>query len=459
MRRLILSLTAAVFVLPAAVLAQQPAKSDPLQEYAYATAVQAYIYALAPDGMYRRLSEEVLDPKTRKAGFNAFAHTSELSSPTLVLFPAPNVDTLYSTAWLDVRTEPAVLTAPDTGGRYWTAQILDFDSNTITNFGARLDGTKAGTFAVVGPGWKGKLPEGVTRSVTSPTGFVAVLLRVLVNGPEDLKTAVGYQKRFTLAALSRHAKGQTGPATDAIEGMPLYKADSPAERLAMLDRLLKLNPVRPGEDALMSQFATLGVGPGKVMVQTKPSGDALKRAFDAADRVIDEAGPKTGVMNNGWLAVPTGMGAYGSDYLQRASVWRGGALAQLPEEAFYPSALDDADGKPLDGSKGRYTVHFPAGQLPPTKFFWSISMYDRKDFNLVENPIKRYSIGDRTAGLHYGKDGSLTLYVQRESPGKDKESNWLPAPDRPFYMTMRMYGASEKALDGTWKMPTVVREK
>lgn len=150
----------------------------------------------------------MLDPKTRKAGFNAFAHTSELCSPTLALFPAPNVDTIYSTAWLDVRNEPAVLSAPGTDGRYWTAQVLDFDSNTLTNFGARLDGTKAGTFAVVGPGWTGKLPEGITRSVQSPTGFVAVLLRVLVNGPDDLPTAVGFQKQFTLAALSRHTQGR-----------------------------------------------------------------------------------------------------------------------------------------------------------------------------------------------------------------------------------------------------------
>jgi hypothetical protein len=153
------------------------------------------------------------------------------------------------------------------------------------------------------------------------------------------------------------------------------------------------------------------------------------------------------------------MGTYGSDFLQRAAVWRGGALAQLPQEAFYPSVLEDSDGQPLDGSKGRYNVHFPAGQLPPTRFFWSISMYDLKDFNLVENPIKRYSIGDRTAGLQYGKDGSLTLYVQKDSPRKDKESNWLPAPDRPFCMTMRLYGASEEALDGTWKMPTVASER
>jgi hypothetical protein len=409
--------------------------------------------------MYRRLSEEVLDPKTRKAGFNAFAHTSELSSPTLALFPAPNVDTVYSTAWLDVRSEPAILSTPDTAGRYWTAQVLDFDSNTITNFGARLDGTKAGTFAVVGPGWSGKLPEGITRSVQSPTGFVAVLLRVLVNGPDDLPAAVGFQKQFTLAALSRHTQAQTGPASEVIEGIPIYEADTPAERLAVLDRLLKLNPVRPGEEALMSQFATIGVGPGTVLLPTRPSEETLQRAFEDANTIANDAGPRSGVKRNGWLAVPKGMGTYGFDFLQRAAVWRGGALAQLPQEAFYPSVLEDSDGRPLDGSKGRYTIHFPAGQLPPTRFFWSITMYDLNDFNLVENPIKRYSIGDRTSGLKYGKDGSLTLYVQKDSPGKARESNWLPAPDRPFYMTMRLYGASDEALDGRWKMPTVALVK
>lgn len=414
------------------------------------------MHALAPDGMYRRLSEEVLDPTTRKAGFDAFAHVSELATPEKALFRAPNNDTLYSTAWLDVRTEPVILSAPDTAGRFWAAQVMDFDSNTLTNFGARLDGTKAGAFAVVGPGWKGELPKGVTRSVKSPTGSLLVLLRVLVDGPTDVPTAARIQKQFTLAALSQYAKGQTGPATDTIEGLPIYKADTPAERLAVLDRLLKLNPVRSGEDALMSQFAGIGVGPGKVQLTVEPNAATLARAEADAMKAIDAAGPRIGTVTNGWLVMAKGIGAYGTDYLQRASIWAGGPLANFAEDSLYPSALLDADGKPLDGGKGRYTPRFPAGQLPPAEFFWSVTMYDWKSGMLVKNPIDRYSVGNRTRGLDYGKDGSLTLFVQKDSPGQERDANWLPAPDAPFYLSLRLYGPKPAALYGDWKPPPLV---
>jgi hypothetical protein len=438
---------------------ESESKADPLQPLAHAAAVQAFVYAHAPDGMYRRLSAEVLDPKTRKAGFDAFRHFSELSTPEKAPFRAPNNDTLYSTAWLDCRAEPVILSAPDTVGRYWTAQVMDFDSNTLTNFGARLDGTKAGTFAVVGPGWKGELPKGVTRAVKSPTGFVLVLLRVLVDGPNDAPAAAKLQQQFTLAALSRHRDGKTGPASDSEDRVPLYAAATPAERLAVLDRLLKLDPVRPGEEALMSQFAGIGIGPSKVLLAAKPKDDTLARAEADAMRAIEAAGPNIGRVVNGWLVMSKGIGSYGSDYLQRASVWMGGPLANLPEESLYPSAIVDADGKPLDGRTDRYTITFPAGQLPPVEFFWSVTMYDRKTGMLVKNPIGRYSLGNRTRGVEYGKDGSLTLYVQKDSPGGVRDANWLPAPDGEFYLSMRLYGPKPAALSGGWKPPPLTPVK
>jgi hypothetical protein len=434
-------------------------KPDPLQPLAQAAAMQAFVYSHAPDGMYRRLSTEVLDPKTRMAGFDAFFHFSELSTPDKAPFRAPNNDTLYSTAWLDCRAEPVILSTPDTSGRYWTAQVLDFDSNTLTNFGARLDGTKAGTFAVVGPRWNGELQKGVTRSVKSQTGFVLVLLRVLVDGPDDVPNAAKLQKQFTLAALSRHRDGETGPASDEVDRIPLYAATTPAERLAVLDRLLKLDPVRPGEEALMSHFAGIGIGPGKVLLEAKPHDEVLARAEAEAMKAIEAAGPKIGTMMNGWLVMSKGIGSYGSDYLQRASIWAGGPLANFPEESLYPSAIVDADGKPLDGRNGRYTLTFPADQLPPVEFFWSVTAYDRVTGMLVKNPIDRYSLGNRTRGVEYAKDGSLSVYVQKDSPGKDREANWLPVPDGPFYLSMRLYGPKPAALNGGWKPPFLILAK
>lgn len=433
-----------------------PVQQKSLQPLAYSTAVQAFLYAHAPIGMYQRFSDEVLNPETRKFGVDVFHHFSELSTPEKAPFRAPNNDTLYSTAWLDVRTEPVILAAPDTAGRYWTAQVMDFDSNTLTNFGARLDSTKASEFAVVGPSWQGELPQGVSRSVKCPTGFALVLLRVLVDGPDDVAAASKLQSQFTLASLSKHAVGGTGPSSDAIDGVPILRANSSSDRLAALDFLLNLNPTRVGEESILTQFALIGVGSKKSPLSTKPSEAVLARAEADALKAIEAAGPRIGKFANGWLVMSENIGAYGFDYLQRSSIWAGGPLANFPEESLYPSAITDVDGIPLDGSTGRYKLHFPAGQLPPVEFFWSLTMYDRNTGMLVKNSMNRYSLGNRTRGMEFERDGALSIYIQHESPGKDKESNWLPAPSGPFYLSMRLYGPKISALNGEWKVPPLL---
>jgi hypothetical protein len=447
--------------LPNKTSANQPPSSgdaEGLERVIHATAVQANIYGYATMGMYERLSREVLDPQTRQFHWNEFRHYTNLSTPEVAPFRAPNNDTLYSIAWLDVRNEPVVLSAPATDERYWCAQVLDFDSNTLTNFGARLDGTKAGQFAVLGPNWKGDLPSGLTRSIQSPTGFVLILLRVLVDGPKDLAAAVRIQSQFTFAPLSQNSGQQQAQSATVSDSVPLFKASSPAERMKVLDRLLKLDPQRVGEEALLTQFAGIGLGPGKAQLVTQPGLETLARAEADALAAIRAAGPKTGTLVNGWLVMSEGIGTYGFDYLQRASVWEGGPLANVPEESLYPSAIVDSTGLPLDGKQNAYTIHFPPGQLPPVDFFWSVTMYDRETGMLVANPIDRYSIGNRTPGLKFGEDGSLTIYLQHAKPAQDQQSNWLPAPSGPFYLSMRLYGPREEARNGQWKPAPIVRK-
>lgn len=431
---------------------------DGPEQAAYAAALQANIYGYATMGMYQRLSREVLDPETRQYRWNEFRHYTSLSSPEVAPFRAPNNDTLYSIAWLDVRKEPVVLRAPETDKRYWCAQVLDFDTNTLTNFGARIDGTKAGQFAVLGPNWKGALPSGVTRSIQSPTGFVLVLLRVLVDGPKDLATAVGVQSQFSFAPLGQFSGQKAAPSAPSIDSIPLYKASSPAERMRVLDRLLRLDPPRVGEEAILTQFAGIGLGPGKAQLVTPPSPETLARAEEDALAAIRAAGPKTGKLVNGWLVMSDGIGTYGFDYLQRASVWEGGPLANVPEESLYPSAIVDSTGQPFDGKKNAYSIHFPPGQLPPVDFFWSVTMYDRETGMLVANPIDRYSIGNRTTGLKFAEDGSLTIWLQHAKPEKEQQSNWLPTPSGPFYLSMRLYGPRENARNGQWKPAPVVKK-
>lgn len=420
---------------------------------ARAAAFDATVFGYPLDGMYQRLTREALDPATRKAGFNAWYHYRRLATPTVSPFPAPNNDTLYSTAWVDLRREPAILSTPDTRGRYYTAHVLDMTTETLANIGQRADGTQAGVFALVGPNWTGELPPAIKRVVRSQTAFAYVLLRVLVDGPDDVGAVNALQDQFRIASLSRFDKGDVG--ADG-EPFPPYKASSTAERLSMLDQMLRASPVRAVDKGMVASFATIGVGPEPTTLRVAAQPDSLAAAEKEARAVISSIGLRTGRIVDGWRMPPLAIGRYGVDYLQRASVWDGGPLANTPDESFYPTAVLDADGKPLDGATGRYTLRFAANALPPVDAFWSVTMYRMDNGALVANPIERYSIGDRTRGLAPGADGSLTIAIQADRP--PGETNWLPAPKAPFYMVLRLYGPAKAALDGAWLPPPVTRK-
>ncbi|MFN8475377.1 MAG: DUF1254 domain-containing protein [Anaerolineae bacterium] len=426
------------------------------EDFQYATALQAAIYGIAPLGMWQRLSAEVVEPKTRKAALNAYAHVTSLATPTHALFRAPNNDTLYSTAWLDVRREPALLTVPDTHGRYYTVQLMDMFSDTLTNIGPRLFGTQAGVFAVVGPGWNGELPPSVSHVIRSETPFVLILLRILVDGPEDVPAVVALQQQFHIASLPRFEQGLDGDEPGVEGDAPPFEAPDAKAWFARLDDFLRMTPVRDGEAAVMAEFAAIGIGPGTATQQFPADDDTLTRAHVDGVKVAQAVGPTAGDLENGWRVMRRGIGTYGFDYIQRSAVWVGGPLANIIEESLYPSTILDSHGDMLTGKGKRYVVHFAPGQTPPVAFFWSLTIYKLSDGMLVENPINRYSIGDRTKGVRYGADGSLSIYVQQYAPSEDEMANWLPAPDEPFYLTLRLYGPKETAIKGEWQPPAVV---
>jgi hypothetical protein len=424
------------------------------QPLAHATAFNATIFGYPLNGMYERLTREVLDPATRKAGFDEYFHFRQLATPDVAPFPAPNNDTLYSTAWVDLRREPAILATPDTGGRYYTAQILDMATETIANVGQSVDGTQAGKFALVGPGWTGELPDGLRRVIRCDTAFAYVLLRIVVGGADDVAAVNALQDKFTIASVTRFGHGETGAVDD--DPPPRYQAGTPAEWLAMLDRVLRMSPVRTEDKGMVASFATIGVGPEASSLHVTPSSQTLASAEREARAVISSVGLRTGKILHGWRMPPQAIGRYGVDYLQRASVWDGGPLANTPDESFYPTAVLDADGKPLDGATGRYVLRFPPGELPPVNAFWSLTMYRLSDGHLVANPIHRYSIGDRTPGLIRAPDGLLTLSIQADRP-IGEAANWLPAPKARFYMVLRLYGSKPAARNGAWVPPPVDR--
>ncbi len=318
--------------------------------------------------------------------------------------------------------------------------------------GTRATGNKAGKFALAGPDWKCTLPEGV-KLIRCPSAFVDVAGRTQLKGPDDLKNVMAVQDQYSLVPLSQLTGEKPRPAEPL--DFPAYSEESitTLELFRTLNWELRYLTLDPEETELLGRVAAIGIAPGKAYdpaALDEPTRNAMEAGLAAGLAKIRARADRIGRAVNGWDLAPTGVPYFGHDYMLRAAYAMKAIYVNSPEEAYFPAANVDANGDPLDGSKHRYAIRFQKGNLPPARYFWSLTMYRKSDEFLVENPIKRYSIGDRTTGLKYGDDGSLTVYVQSDSPDADKESNWLPAPNEPFYMLMRIYGPSEEVLSGKW---------
>jgi len=419
---------------------------------------------------------------------NQFVHIWSFPDPTFTLIVSPNADTLYSSAMLDLSREPMVLHVPDTKGRYYLMQIMDAWSNVIAAPGKRTTGTKAGDFAIAGPGWKGAIPPGM-KKIQSPTNMVWIVGRTQCNGKADYAVVNAIQQQYTLTPLSSFGKPYTPPGFGPVD--PSVDVNTPpvtqvakmdaATFFGQLARLLKDNPPAPADAPMVKKLARLGIVPGKpfnpaavdpqVMKGLEKAVRLVKAFFDAAAKgtqgPIEESALARKAfellnnavrrvltnVKNGWMIPPMQLGRYGTDYALRAYVALYGFGANWPEDAVYPSAQLDGGNQQLNGAH-RYVLHFAEGG-PPVNAFWSLSMYNTKQA-FVPNPLDRYAIGDRDK-LKLNPDGSLDLYIQHESPGKDKEANWLPAPKDDFSLILRLYWPMKAVLDGTWLPPGVKR--
>ncbi|HZF38648.1 MAG TPA: DUF1254 domain-containing protein [Blastocatellia bacterium] len=431
-------------------------------------AVEAYVfgYPLVLMDVTRQVMTAVPKAGARKAPINQFVHFREFPDPTFTDVVSPNADTLYSAAWLDLTEEPIVLSAPDVGKRYYLMQMLDAWTNVFASPGTRTTGNGRGDFAIVGPQWKGKLPEDV-KEIKFPTNMAWLIGRTQTNGKEDYAAVHAIQDQYKLTPLSAWGKPYT-PPDNAPVAPGIDVKTPPVEQVAKMDAatffarlsaLMKDNPPAPADAGALNRFAAIGVASGTPF-DLKSLDPAVARSVEgsvkaAQSKIAAEAGKPRGKKVNGW-DVMTKMGRYGTDYLFRSVIALIGLGANLPEDAIYPRATTDAEGQQLTGAD-RYVVRFPKGQLPPVNAFWSLTMYNSKHF-FAQNPINRYAIGDRDK-LKFDDDGSLTIYIQRDSPGKDKESNWLPAPADSFNVFMRLYWPKKEIADGVWKMPGVERVK
>ncbi|CAH1692729.1 conserved exported hypothetical protein [Hyphomicrobiales bacterium] len=433
-------------------------------EQTYALAREAYLYAYPIVSMDATMQQATNVPDsatiTMRAPANQFAHARaypRADEKDVVRF---NFDTLYSFAWLDLAREPVILSVPDTEGRYYLLPMLDMWTDVFSVVGSRTTGTNAGNYAIVPPGWSGTLPDGIVQ-IVAPTSTIWILGRTKTDGPADYANVHKVQDRYKLTPLSQWGKAYTPPngvATDAsIDSTtpPLIQVDrlDGTTMLTRLAALLSKYPPHPNDYPILFRLRALGIEPGKPFDTSRLDPQTVSVINKAAKETFEglqAAWERSGKVVNGWTLQNDNIGTYGTSYLKRALVAKGGLGANLPEDAVYPTAAFDGDGKALSGDSS-YILHFEKGKLPPADAFWSITMYDMDGFQ-VPNPISRFAISSHDK-LTMNADGSLDVYVQATSPGKDKEANWLPAPKAQFQPTMRIYSPRAEVLDSSWAPP------
>jgi hypothetical protein len=427
--------------------------------------VEAYIYGypLVTMEMTRRVMTNVAAPKGAHAPMGRFMLMRKYPDASFKDVTAPNADTLYSTAWLDLTREPYVLSLPDMGDRYFLMPMLSGWTDVFEVPGKRTTGTKAQAYAITGPNWKGKLPEGL-KELKSPTNMVWILGRTYCSAtPEDYKACHALMDKYQLVPLSAHGKpytppeGKVDPAIDTKTSVrdQVNRMDAVAY-FTLLAKLMKDNPPAAADAPMVAKLAKIGLVPGKGFDAAKLPAAAAREIPKLAQKKISGHFKDGGKHSHGWL-ITTKTGVYGTDYLQRAFITAIGLGANRPQDAIYPTSDVDGDGKPYDGAN-KYVMHFPKGQKPPAKAFWSLTMYDA-DYFFVKNPLDRYTVSSRS-DFKYNEDGSLDVYIQKDSPGKEKESNWLPAPPGKFNLMLRLYWPQETApsiIDGTWTPPAAKR--
>ena len=410
----------------------------------------------------------VSKPEGGRAPFNQFDHHREFPDAKNNKIVGMNVDTLYSLANLDLSAEPIVLVVPPMqGNRWWIMQIIDGWNDVPAAPGSRTHGGKGGNFALVGPNFKGKIPAGL-ETIHVDTSLVAIGGRTYTGGKADYDAVHKIQDQYKLIPLSQWKGAGTSytppasvpvkPGVDATTPVPVQVSKMSADQFfGRLSELLADNPARPADAPIMRRLAEIGVKPGAKFTTAHFDADtrkAIDEGMAAARQAIRAGEAKMGEMINGWQ-IARDLGRYETKYTYRATWTFFGVGGNLVEDAVYPLGLVDSDGKQLNGANN-YVLRFTKDQIPPVDAFWSITMYD-KDSYLVDNPIGRYALGDRS-NMKLGDDGSLTIYIQSESPGQEKESNWLPSPKgEVFKVALRLYVPKKQVADGSWRPPAVQR--
>jgi hypothetical protein len=439
-----------------------------------AIAEEAYIYAFPMLAAYKAMYEFNIDKTSGqyKTAFNEIWNDAHVFTPKETAIVTPNSDTPYSMVQADLRVEPLVLCVPQVEKkRYYSVQLTDMYSFNYGYIGSRATGSDPGCYMVAGPDYNGETPAGIRKAFRSETQFGLIIYRTQLFNAGDMDNVKKIQAGYKVQPLSAFL-GKPAPSPAPAPNWPKFADDAfKTDFASYLDFLLQFCPEVAQEKELRAKFASIGIGPGKkfdfkdLALEHKAAvGLAIKEGYSKIEKQRDEIGKEI----NGWR-VGSAFGDrafYNGNYLLRAGAALAGIYGNDAVEAMYPLAKTDGTGQPLDGSKHDYTLTFAKDQFPPVNAFWSVTMYDGKTQLLIDNPINRYLINSpMLPAMKKNSDGSLTLYIQNKSPGKAKEANWLPAPDGPIYMVMRLYWPKDQPPsilppgEGTWKPPAVVTVK
>jgi hypothetical protein len=436
-------------------------------------AEEAYIFAYPMLMAYRAIYVGGLDESSPffRATWNQIVHDTKPADHTREDVVTMNGDTPYSNFGMDLRAEPVVVSAPDIPGRYYVMQCADLYTHNFAYIGTRTTGSKAGHYLFVGPKWKGESPAGKFNKVFKcETDLVTVIVRTQLLGLDDLPNVLAIQGGYKVTPLSVFM-GQEPKASPAVDWLPWNPAimDS-IDFIEYFNFLLTFcEPIHPDDHPAMERFARIGIAPGKTFDASQLDlaiREAMQEGVEQAFQKLSEKSKNIARQVNGWnMTDAIGPREFfkDGDWLLRAAAAQAAIYMNDKIEAFYPIVYVDADGQTLESKTRKYTLHFEKDNLPPARYFWSVTMYDKRADGtagyMVDNPIDRYLINSTTEGLVYGEDGSLTIYIQHEQPEGEKVANWLPSPAEPFYMAMRIYGPEERVMKNEWSPPAVQKTK
>jgi hypothetical protein len=468
--------SAALAAMTIAITTPVPANAQAKAEWpdireAKAIAEEGFIYGLPIVMNYAVMYEYSVEKNSGqyKAPFNQIKNEPRVFTYKDTAVITPNSDTPYSFAWMDLRAEPVVLSVPAVDPkRYYSIMLCDGNTFNYGYIGSRATGSDAGDYMVAGPDWQGATPPGIKKVFRSTTQFSIAGYRTQLFNPADMPNVEKIQAGFKVQPLSAYLKQPVTVGTAAVDFPKIDKELVKKNFFEYLDFSLQFAPAGPEEKEIRARLARIGVGPGKTfdfkelpIAHKLEIGLAMKEGEEKIEKYLASGQKEV----NGWkIGSLFGDRAFFSgDWLKRAAAAKGGIYGNNAEEATYPYTKALANGEVLDGSKHNYTLTFPAGQTPPVNAFWSVTMYDGKTQLLIENPINRYLVNSpMLPDMKKNADGSLTLYIQNKSPGADKESNWLPAPNGDIYLVMRLYWPKTEAPsilppgEGSWKPPAIV---